>query len=62
MGSGTQWTSLQDVIMHINNSSNPASEMTACMVFILALVKLDTSQMSDAIQEAFVAHEAALRK
>lgn len=53
---------LQAVINHINEQPNPEAQMTSCMRFMLSMVKLDTSAMSDAIQEAFLSHEAQLLK
>lgn len=53
---------LQAVINHINEQPNREAQVTACMRFMLAAVKLDTSEMSDAIQEAFLIHEAQLGK
>ena len=53
---------LQAVISHINDQPNREAQVTACMRFMLAMVKLDTGQMSDAIQEAFLTHEAQLGK
>lgn len=53
---------LQAVINHINSQPNPEAQMTACMRFMLSMVKLDASQMSDAIQAAFLDHEAQLLK
>ena len=53
---------LEAVISHINEHPNREAQMTACMQFMLATVKLDTSQMSDAIQDAFLIHEAQLGK
>lgn len=53
---------LQAVINHINEQPNPEAQVTACMQFMLAMVKLDTGEMSDAIQQAFLIHEAELGK
>jgi len=54
----TRWTGLKAVIDSINDSDDPASAVSSMMTILLAKVRLDVGEMSDAIQTSFLHFEA----
>lgn len=56
-----QWTGLQAVIDSVNGNDSRlerGNSLQALMSIMLAKINLTTSDMSDAIQEAFLLHES----
>lgn len=50
---------LQAVIQHIDSADDPHSQLSSAMLVILTMLKsLDTSEISDAIQDAFLTYES----
>jgi hypothetical protein len=58
MDDDQHWIHFEKVINEINNSKDPADNLANFIVILLAKVKLNTEEMSDAIQNGFLFYES----
>jgi len=52
------FTHFEHIINHINSSENSTAEVTCFIMILLAKVKLNVEQMSEAVQDGFLSYES----
>lgn len=54
----SHWTQFEGIINSINNAEDPSTTLTSFMIILLSKVKLNVEEMSDAVQNGFLAYES----
>lgn len=54
----SHWTQFEGIINSINKAENPSTALTSFIIILLSKIKLNIEEMSDAVQDGFLAYES----